>query len=96
MTRSEQRFIEHWKEQRSGTRTSYYLIFTLAWTVVSFLVMFFLTKFFTRWWETSGELLIMVLAAVALVIGLLATHLTYTFSERKFKRITDRDARQLN
>ncbi len=95
-TRAEQRFIEHWKEQRSGTKAKYYFIFTLGWTVVSFLVLFFLSKLFTNLWETGGKMLIVILIILALIIGFLSTHFTYYFNEKKFNKIIEREKEALN
>ena len=79
--------MNHWIEQKSGPRWKYYLQFTSAWTVVSFLVIFFLTKLFTDAWETGGNNMIVVLVAVSIVIGFLATHFTYIISEKRYKKI---------
>ena len=91
MTKSERRFINQWSEQRSGTRRAYYIQFTIAWTVVSFLVIFFLTKLFTTAWETGGKYLIIFLVFASILIGFLATHLNYTICEKRYKKIFERE-----
>ena len=91
ISNSERHFINHWKEQKSGPRWKYYLQFTIAWTVVSFLVIFFLTKLFTTLWETGGQNLIFLLIVLSVISGFLATHFTYTFSEKKYNKIMKRD-----
>lgn len=96
ITHSERQFIEHWREQKSGPRWQYYLLFTFAWGVISFLIIFFLAKLFTNLWETGGPELIYVFIAVALVSGFLVTHLTYVSSEKKYKKIMKRENIQLN
>ncbi|HVZ98280.1 MAG TPA: hypothetical protein VG847_15460 [Chitinophagaceae bacterium] len=96
ITRSEQRFIEHWREQRSGTKANYYLIFTLGWSVVSFLVLFFLTKLLTNLWDSGGKMFIVILIILALIIGFLSTHFTYYFNEKKFNRIIEKEKKSLN
>jgi hypothetical protein len=58
ITNAERRFLEQWRDQKKGPRWKYYVIFTLGWTVVSFLVIFFLLKLFTNLWETGGPNLI--------------------------------------
>lgn len=87
ITKQEKHFIAHWLEQKSGPRWKYYLQFTIAWTVVSFLVIFFLTKLFTEAWETGGESLIYLILIISFVIGFLATHFTYVLSEKRYKKI---------
>ena len=96
ISNSERHFINQWMEQRSGPRWKYYLQFTIAWTVVSFLVIFFLTKLFTPLWETGGKNLIFLLIAISFVIGFLSTHLTYSLSEKKYNKIMKREDGTLN
>ncbi len=91
ITREERRFANHWLEQKSGPRWKYYLQFTLAWTVVSFLVIFFLTKLFTPLWETGGSNTIYWLLLVSFVIGLVATHLTYVINEKRLNKILKKE-----
>ena len=96
ISNSERHFIAQWQEQKSGPRWKYYLQFTIAWTVVSFLVIFFLTKLFTHLWETGGRNLIFICIAVSIAIGFLSTHLTYSLSEKKYKKIMKREEDKLN
>ena len=87
ITNEERRFIDHWSEEKSGPKWKFYLLFTVAWSIVSFLVIFFLTKLFTQLWENGGPNLIYVLIIVSLVSGFLSTHFSYVINERKFKKI---------
>gem|GEM_PF-789038 len=96
MTSSDRHFLEQWKEQRSGPKWKYYLLYSVAWTVVSFLVIFFLTKLFTNLWETGGANLIYILIAISIVSGILSTHFTYLTSEKRYKKIVDREKGLLN
>lgn len=96
ITNSERHFINQWKDQKSEPKWKYYLQFSFAWTIVSFLVIFFLTKLFTNAWETGGQNLIFLLIALSIVIGFLATHFTYTLSEKKYKKIIKREESKLN
>ena len=91
ISNSERHFINQWKEQKSGPRWKYYFQFTTAWTVVSFLVIFFLTKLFTPLWETGGRNLIFLLIGISVVTGFLATHFTYSLSEKKYNTIMKRE-----
>ncbi len=95
ITNTERHFMKHWLEQKSGPRWKYYLQFTIAWAVVSFLVIFFLTKLFTSAWETGGERLIYLLIIISIITGFLATHFTYTFSEKKYKKILKREENKI-
>ncbi|MEO8853127.1 MAG: hypothetical protein ABI359_05080 [Ginsengibacter sp.] len=96
ITNSERHFIEQWREQRSGPKWQYYLLFTLAWGVVSFLIIFFLAKLFTNLWETGGSGLIYIFIALALVSGFLSTNITYVSSEKRYKKIMKRENIQAN
>jgi amino acid transporter len=91
ISNTERRFIEQWKDQKNGPKWRYYLQFTIAWTVVSFLVIFFLTKLFTPLWETGGRDLIFILIGISIITGFLSTHLTYSLSEKKYDKITKRE-----
>lgn len=91
ITKSERRFINQWAEQKSGPRWKYYLQFTIAWTIVSFFLIFFLTKLFTNAWEKGGRLIFLLFIGVSVVIGFLATHFTYVNSEKRYHKIINRD-----
>ncbi len=83
--------MNHWREQKSGPRWKYYLQFTIAWTVVAFLVIFFLTKLLSEAWETGGKNLIYLILCISIISGFLATHFTYTLSEKRYKKILERE-----
>ncbi|MDQ2863946.1 MAG: hypothetical protein M3R50_09940 [Bacteroidota bacterium] len=91
ITKPDRRFIDHWLEQKSGPKWKYYFQFIVAWTIVSFLVIFFLTKFFTSAWETGGRYMIISFAALSVLAGFLATHLTYTLSEKRYQKILQKE-----
>ena len=96
ITNSEKHFINDWQEQKSGPKWKFYLLFSVAWSVVSFLVIFFLTKLFTNLWETGGANLIYILIAISVIAGALSTHFTYVINERRFKRLLQKDKEKLN
>jgi cation transporter-like permease len=91
ITNTERHFINYWQEQKSGPKWKYYLLFSLAWSVVSFLVIFFLTKLFTNLWETGGANLIYVLILISLIVGISSTHFSYVANEKRLKKILDRE-----
>lgn len=96
ITNAERRFIEQWRDQKSGPKWKYYLLFTFAWSVVSFLVIFFILKLFTNLWQTGGANLIYWLIAVAVVAGFFSTHITYTTNEKKYNTIMEREKKLKN
>ena len=96
ITNTDKHFVSYWQEQKSGPKWKYYLLFSIAWSVVSFLVIFFLTKLFTNLWETGGRNLIYVLIAISIFIGILSTHLTYVLNEKRLHKILEKDKEILN
>lgn len=88
--------MDHWREEKSGPRWKYYLLFTVAWSVVSFLVIFFLTKLFTPLWQTGGPDLIYILIAISVIIGFFYTHFNYVINEKKYHKIIEREKEKLN
>jgi polyferredoxin len=91
ITNAERRFIEQWRDQKSGPKWKYYLLFSMAWSVVSFLVIFFLLKLFTNLWQTGGQNLIYLLLGIAIIIGFSSTHFTYVINEKKYHAIMERE-----
>ncbi len=96
LTNSERHFIDDWQEQKSGPKWKYYLLFSIAWSVVSFLVIFFLTKLFTNLWENGGASLIYILVTISIIIGFFSTHFSYVFNERRLKKLLQKDKERLN
>jgi cation transporter-like permease len=95
ISNSERHFINQWLEQKSGPRWKYYLQFSIAWTIVSFLVIFFLTKLFTGAWENGGRSFIFFIIALSILSGFLSTHFTYILSEKKYKKIMAREGKSI-
>jgi hypothetical protein len=93
ITNSERRFMEQWRDQKSGPKWKYYLIFTMAWTVIAFLIIFFLLKLLTDLWATGGPNFIYLLIAIALVVGFFYTHFTYVANEKKYRQILSKEKR---
>ena len=87
LTSAERNFLEHWKEQKSGPKWQFYALFTMAWSVVSFLLIFFLSKLFTNLWETGGPNLIYAIIVASILSGIVSTHYMYVSNQRKYKKI---------
>jgi cation transporter-like permease len=96
LTSSERHFVEQWREQKSGPKWKYYLLYSVAWSVVSFLVIFFLTKLFTNLWETGGPNLIYLIIVISIISGISSTHYNYVNSEKRYKKILDKEKGLLN
>jgi len=96
MTSSERHFMQHWHEEKKGPRWKYYLLFTMAWSVIAFLVIFFLTKLFTSLWQTGGPNFAYILIVISLLIGFFSTHISYVTNEKKYHRIIEREKIKMN
>lgn len=91
LTSSERHFLEQWKDQREGPKWKYYLTFSIAWTVVSFLVIFFLSKFIMHDRAMGGTIGFYIIAVLAIITGFSATHIVYTTSENRYQKILQRE-----
>ncbi|MCO6496598.1 MAG: hypothetical protein J5I50_02935 [Chitinophagaceae bacterium] len=89
MRAEDRRFIEYWEEQKKGSRAGYYITYTIAWSVVSFLLLFFLSKLLTNLWKTGGSYLIYVFIVISVFCGYVITNLAWTKNEKRLKRLTD-------
>lgn len=96
MRPEDRRFIEYWLDQKKGPRWKYYITFIVAWTVVAFILIFFLSKLFTNLWKTGGSILIFIFIGIALFIGMVSTHLIYISNEKKLKRLMEQYKEELN
>ncbi|MEO5650276.1 MAG: hypothetical protein ABIR03_10190 [Ginsengibacter sp.] len=96
LTSTDRHFISNWNEQKSGPKWKFYLLFSTAWSVISFLVIFFLTKLFTNLWETGGQNLIFVLVSISIISGFLSTHFSYVINERRYKKILQENKEEEN
>lgn len=87
LTSAERNFLTHWKEQKSGPKWQFYGLYSMAWSVVSFLLIFFFSKLFTNLWETGGPNLIYGIIIISIISGVVSTHYMYVSNERKYQRI---------
>ncbi|MEO6453825.1 MAG: hypothetical protein ABIN97_07140 [Ginsengibacter sp.] len=91
LTSSERHFMQSWKEQREGPRWKYYLQYIIAWSTVSFLSLFFLTKLIMSDRDMGGWISLYIVIVVSIILATLSTHIIYTFNEKKFKKILQRE-----
>ena len=96
ITNEQRRFMDQWREQKEGPKWKFYLLFTIAWTIVSFLVIFFLMILFTQFLRTGGPNLIYMVLIISIITGFLSTHFTYTTNERKFNKIMHKIKENMN
>jgi len=96
MKPSDRRFIQYWKDQRTGSKTSYYIVYSIGWAVVAFFVLFFLSKLFTNLWETGGRSLVYIFIAISIITAVLVTHFTYKGNEKRLKKLLHEYQEELN
>ena len=90
---AEKRFIKYWEEQRTGGKYKYYLLYILAGTFISVLILSFVyslvisTTFSVDW----GVLPILIISFVLVTV---LTVVTWDKNEKKFKAIIKREVRQ--
>ena len=91
LTSSERHFMQSWKEQREGPKWKYYLQYIIAWSTVSFLSLFFLTKLIMSDRSMGGWISFYIVLIVSIIVATLATHIIYQSNEKKYKRILQRE-----
>jgi hypothetical protein len=90
---AEKRFIKYWEEQRTGGKYKYYLLYIVAGTFISVLVLSFvyslvISSTFSLDW---GVLPILI---VSFVLVTILTIVTWAKNEKKFKAIIKREVRE--
>jgi hypothetical protein len=90
LTATEKRFIKYWQEQRKGGRFQYYLLYILAGTFIASIVLSFLSGMFLAGFPENLPIIIMS----SFLIVTIATMLTWTNNEKKFKAIIQREIRE--
>ncbi|HRN72114.1 MAG TPA: hypothetical protein PLM81_03225 [Ginsengibacter sp.] len=94
MKAEDRRFIEYWKDQRKGSRAGYYITYIIGWAIVTFFILFFLSKLLTNLWKTGGPYLIHIFITLSIVCGFLVTHYTWTHNEKRLNDLTEDDNKE--
>jgi tryptophan-rich sensory protein len=90
---AEKRFIKYWEEQRTGGKYKYYLLYIIAGTFISVLILSFvyslvISHTFSLDW---GVLPILI---VSFILVTVLTIVTWDKNEKKFKAIIKREVRE--
>lgn len=89
LSSSEKRFIRYWQEQRTGGRWSYYATYIAIGTFIATIILStFLFLFFQ---VIFGNLGFWIALLTGLMISSVATILTWSSNEKKFKKIIRRE-----
>lgn len=81
MTPADRRFIEYWGDQRKGSKVGYHVTYIIAWGVVMFFVLFFLSKFLTDLWKTGGPYLGLIFIVISLIFSFFITRRIWNRNE---------------
>ncbi len=90
MTSAEQKFIRDWEFQKEGAKWKYYLQYSVAWTVVIFLSLFFIVKVMMSNRNIGGWLSFAAFFFVSILLAVFTTHMVYQTNEKKLKKIRER------
>jgi uncharacterized membrane protein YdjX (TVP38/TMEM64 family) len=90
LTTGEKRFIKYWQDQRKGGRLPYYLLYILAGTFIASIVLSFLGAMFLASFPENLPMIILV----SFVIVTIATVLTWSNNEKRFRRIIQREVEE--
>lgn len=90
---AEKRFIKYWEEQRTGGKYKYYLLYILAGTFISVLILSFvyslvISSTFSLDWGVVPILI------VSFVLVTVLTIVAWDKNEKKFKAIIKREVRE--
>ena len=87
LTPDEKRFIKYWEEQRKGGRTQYFLLYILAGSFISTIVITFVSMMF----RLSFANVVIWIVGASLVLISIATVVSWNANEKKFKMIIRRE-----
>ena len=90
LSHSEKTFITNWEDQKKGPKWKYYLQYSFAWTIVAFFSLFFGIKIIMPSDYLEGIASFYIIISLAIVIGILSTHLVYVTNERKLNRLIEK------
>jgi hypothetical protein len=86
---SEKRFIRYWQEQRTGGKWSYYALYIIVGTFIATLILSTFLFLFFR--VVFGSFTFWVALSAGFVFSCVATIITWSSNEKKFKLIIRRE-----
>lgn len=89
LSTSEKRFVRYWQEQRTGGRWSYYALYIIVGTFIGTIILSTFLFLFLQ--AIFGSLSFWVAFVLSFLISSVATTLTWSANERKFKKIVKRE-----
>jgi len=93
VTKDDLRFVDFWKEQRQGSKTKYYLIYTLAWSFVVCLSSFFIIIFMggiSIIPIAQDNYKIALIVGVGMVLGFIIALISRSLNEKRYQKILEK------
>lgn len=89
LSTSEKRFVRYWQEQRTGGRWSYYALYIAVGTFIGTIILSTFLFLFLQ--AIFGSLSFWIVLSSSFLISGVATILTWSANEKKFKKIVRRE-----
>ena len=93
VTKEDIRFTETWREQREGSKISYYLLYSFSWGLVIIFISFFLLMFMggisiIPIAEDNNKIVLIIITGF--ILGFITTLIVRARNEKKYQRILDK------
>ena len=90
VTKADIRFTESWREQREGSKISYYLLYTFSWGLLIIFISFFLLMFMggisiIPIAEDNNKIILIVVAGF--VLGFITALIVRAANEKRYQNI---------
>ena len=92
LSSTEKRFIRYWEEQRTGGKWSYYTLYVIVGTFIATLILATFLFLFFR--DVFGSATFWVALSGGVVLSSIATILTWSSNEKKFRQIIRREMKE--
>lgn len=93
VTKADIRFTESWREQREGSKISYYLLYTFSWGLVIIFISFFLLMFMggisiIPIAEDNNKIVLIVITGF--ILGFVTALIVRARNEKRYRKILDK------
>jgi quinol-cytochrome oxidoreductase complex cytochrome b subunit len=93
VTKEDIRFTESWREQREGSKISYYLLYTFSWGLAIIFISFFLLMFMggisiIPIAEDNNKIALIIITGF--ILGFITTLIVRARNEKRYQKILDR------
>ena len=90
ITKTDIRFTESWREQREGSKISYYLLYTFSWGLVIIFISFFLLMFMggisiIPIAQDNNKIVLIII--IGFILGFITTLIVMARNEKRYQKI---------